>query len=137
MTSLNINHKAIILLVFIHQAFGAFWYSMLEGQWLTAAGLTMDDIDPNDPSPYIIAIICTIALNYTIALLLALRGVKDPALGAKWAALLWAGILLPHTITHYTFAGSVPSLLLIDMGHSLVAMLISGTVLGFWQPKKA
>jgi hypothetical protein len=135
----RINHAAVWILVVIHQIIGFGWYTIFGNVWLNLHAKTMTDIDkPNDPMPYIVAIVASIVVNYALARLLVCLG-KDSAIGGlKIALLCWfAFLFVEHaTVAAFSAFGTNPwPLVFLDMGRALLAFAVSGLVLGAWQRK--
>ncbi|MDB6148081.1 MAG: hypothetical protein JWO45_1745 [Spartobacteria bacterium] len=135
----RINHAAVWILVVIHQIIGFGWYTIFGNVWLNLHAKTMTDIDkPNDPMPYIVAIVASIVVNYALARLLVCLG-KDSAIGGlKIAVLCWfAFLFVEHaTVAAFSAFGTNPwPLVFLDMGRALLAFAVSGLVLGAWQRK--
>ena len=66
--STRINHLAVWLLVVAHQLIGFGWYAVFGDLWLKYHAKTMTDIErPHDFTPFIVAIIASIAVNYALA----------------------------------------------------------------------
>jgi hypothetical protein len=135
----RINHAAVWTLVVVHQLIGFGWYTLFGNVWLNLHAKTMTDIDkPNDPMPYIVAIIASIVVNYALARLLVCLG-KDSAIGGlKIALLCWfAFLFVEHaTVAAFSAFGTNPwPLVFLDMGRALLAFAVSGLVLGAWQRK--
>jgi hypothetical protein len=57
------------------------------------------------------------------------RGAAD---GIMWAFMLWLGLVATVTITNYSFELRNLTLMAIDAGCPLLAMLVSGAILGAW-----
>ena len=51
--------------------------------------------------------------------------------------LLWLGITLPDSIPHYTFLSIPNTVLVVDTLHTLVAMLVAGSVILIWKKKES
>jgi hypothetical protein len=133
----RINHVAVWLLVFAQQAVGFIWYSsaLFGDSWLTLQGKTRADIDPNDPVPFVTAILAAIAVTYFIAWLLDRLRIPSARAAIGLALVMWVCVSFGEIATHYAFLGLKPRLLLIDMGKSLVNLVLVATVLGLWRAR--
>ena len=125
----------ILLATIAGWMFGAIWYMALSRPWMSAAGISKQQIEGPDgkqsPAPFIISFILEFVMAYMLAVLL-LHTAKGPiTLGTALAAafFLWLGFLATtHTITHrYTMRPW--SLTLIDGGHWLGVLLIQAAVM--------
>ena len=131
----KINHIAVWILVVAQVGLGALWYSpLLFGeQWMSLLGFSDADIDPSDPVPFVIAIAGTIALTYFLAWLLLQLEVAYISEAVKVAFLLWLCVAVTEHATHYAFQGIHYLVLLIDLGKTLVGMVIAALVLASWR----
>ena len=138
----RINHAAVWVLVVVHQLIVIGWYKVFFGNlWLNLHAKTMTDIDtPNDPMPYVVAIVASIVVNYALARLLVCLGKETAVGGLKIALLCWFSFLFVEhaTISAFSAFGTNPwPLVFLDTGRALLAFAVSGLVLGGWQRKSA
>ncbi|MEY2537412.1 MAG: hypothetical protein QOG67_1152 [Verrucomicrobiota bacterium] len=137
----RINHAAVWVLVVVHQLIGFGWYTVFGNLWLNLHAKTMTDIDkPNDPMPYVVAIVASIVVNYALARLLVCLGKETAVGGLKIALLCWFSFLFVEhaTISAFSAFGTNPwPLVFLDTGRALLAFAVSGLVLGGWQRKSA
>jgi len=115
--------------------FGALWYMSLSKPWMTASGMSEEDIKPGgkqDPSPFIISFICEFVMAYMLAVLL-LHTANDGAfttVQALYSAfLIWLGFLLTTQTVNHRYHMKPWSLTLIDSGHWLGVVLIQALVM--------
>ena len=137
----RINHLAVWILVVVHQLIGAGWYTIFSNLWLNLHAKTMTDIEnPNDPMPYIVAIIASVFVNYALAWLVGRLNIADAVAGLKLALICWFCFLFVEhaTVSAFSAFGSNPwPLVFLDMGRAMLAFAVSGLVLGKWQKKSA
>lgn len=115
--------------------FGAIWYMSLSNPWMSAAGLTEEDIKPGgkqDPSPFIISIICEFVIAYMLAVML-LHTSSDGSFSLGTALfsafLIWLGFILTTQIVNHRYHMKPWSLTIIDGGHWLGVLLIQAIVM--------
>ncbi|MGH8727330.1 MAG: DUF1761 domain-containing protein [Burkholderiales bacterium] len=134
---MKINWMAVFVVVVLHQALGFLWYSpMLFGDlWMDAIGLVPEDAQPT-PTPFVLAIAASLALNVTLAWLFTRLYVASAMSGMWIAFICWLGFFVLNSATHSAFEGETLPLILISGGKELVAFLLSGTVLGAWAKKE-
>jgi hypothetical protein len=93
------------------------------------------DFQNASPLPYVVALVMAVLLNITLAWLIARLDMKSAAGGVKLSLLLWFVLVFHNIALHYAFALVPVPLIFIDAGQALATMLVSGAVLGAWQPK--
>ena len=133
----RIHHLAIWILVVIHQFIGFGWYSIFGETWLNLHARTMTDIErTHNISPYVLAIVTAIVVNYGLAWLInRLHGVTAIA-GLRIAVTCFVAFLFVEYATIAVFSAFETNpwpLIAINMGRPLVAWSISGLVLGAWR----
>lgn len=133
----KLNHVAVWLMVVVQLGLSALWYSPLAfgDQWMALLGLSPADIDQGDFVPFAIAIAGTVLLTYFLAWLLLQLDVAYLSEAIKVGFLLWLCVVLSEHATHYAFQGVHYGVLLIDMGKTLVGLLISAVVLAAWRKR--
>jgi len=137
--STRINHLAVWLLVVAHQLIGFGWYAVFGDLWLKYHAKTMTDIKrPHDFTPFIVAIIASIAVNYALAWLIGRLNATNAGAGLKIAIVCWFAFLFAEYATISAFSAFETNpwpLVFINMGRPLLAFLLSGVVLGTWQKR--
>lgn len=135
MSSARINWTAIIVLVIFYQVFSAAWYWGFEVPWTDAVGVDEYTMKNFSPVNYVIPMAGALLTTWFMAIIFDHLGVRTASEGFRWGLLLWACILLPSLATHYAFSFRPATLLIIDAGQELFALMIAGAVLGGWRPK--
>lgn len=132
----KINHKAIVLAAILYQLVGFIWYQVIfSSLWQSTSGVSTTDIEKMSASPHIIALIGAFIFAYVFAYLqLKLNNKLKTGLFA--ILLLWLGVTLPETIPHYTFLSIPKTVLILDVLHTLVAMLAAGSIIIIWKKKQ-
>jgi hypothetical protein len=130
----QINWLAVLLAFAASMAIGFVWYmpAVLGSRWMAAIGKTEEDLKNMSGGagiwlPMMLAAALTAVL---LAVLIARLGL-DNAVAAGLFALV-AGLVFRaggHVI-HNGFAGRPAAVTLIDSGHDLVAMAVSGAIIG-------
>src|SRR5437867_13051649 len=68
----KINHLAVWILIVIYFVIGWGWYAIFGEKWLNLHARTMTDIEhTHNVSAYVLAFLASIAINYTLAVLIA------------------------------------------------------------------
>jgi len=133
----RINHLAVWVLIIAQVALGALWYSPFAfgGEWMAFVGLAEADIEQGNFVPFVVAIVGTVLLTYFLAWLLLQLEVAYLSEAVKVGFLLWLCAVVTEHATHYAFQGVHFGVLLIDMGKTLIGILISASVLVSWRQR--
>src|SRR5207244_11516987 len=68
----RINHRAVWILVVVYFLIGWGWYAIFGEMWLNLHARTMTDIErTHNVGAYVLAVDASIAVNYTLAVLIA------------------------------------------------------------------
>ena len=137
----KINHLAVWALVLIHQLIGWGWYTVLGEKWLNLHARPMTDIErTHNVGAYVLAVVTSVIVNYTLAWLISRLNATSAVAGLKIALLCWFAFLFVEYCTIAVFSAFETNpwpLILIDMGRPFVAFAISGLVLGGWRKRTA
>lgn len=130
----QINWLAVLLAFAASMVIGFVWYmpAVLGNRWMAAIGKTEEDLKNIGGGagiwlPMMLAAALTAVL---LAVLIARLGLDNAVAGGLFA--LVAGLVFRaggHVI-HNGFAGRPAAVTLIDSGHDLVAMAVSGAIIG-------
>ena len=133
----KINHLAVWILIVAQTGLGALWYSpiVFGGEWMGFLNFSEADIDQVSFVPFLIAIGGTVLFTYFLAWLLLHLDVVYLSEAVKVGFLLWLCAVLTEHATHYAFQGVHFGVLLIDMGKTLIGVLISAIVLVSWRQR--
>lgn len=113
--------------------FGGLWYGLLGRPWMTAAGLSEQDVKGDgslySKLPYLYAIAANLVMAFTMAGLMA-HMVVDLKHGLISAGFIWGGFILPALLVNYGFQMRPFRLTLIDAGHWLGVLMIISAIIG-------
>jgi len=135
MNNLKINHLAVLVCVVIMHALGFLWYGQLfKDQWMKLVGIDEAAIQANPPSNsvWVLNFIAVVAPLYMLAWLFTKLNVISGLRGASIAFLITFCFHHLSVMNNNMFAGAPYGLAWIVGGYSLVAMTISGFILGTW-----
>jgi FtsH-binding integral membrane protein len=133
----SINHKAVIVSAILYQVVGFIWYQVIfSSLWQTSSGVSTADIEKMGASPHIIALIGAFIFAYVFAYLQSKLN-NNLKTGLFVIVLLWLGVTLPDSIPHYTFLSIPNTVLIVDTLHTLVAMLVAGSIILIWKKKQS
>jgi dipeptide/tripeptide permease len=130
----QINWLAVLLAFLAGMAIGFVWYmpAVLGNRWMAAIGKTEDDLKNMGGGAGIwLPMVAASALTAILLAVLISKLGLDNALAGAWFALV-VGLVFRaggHLI-HNGFAGRPAAVTLIDSGHDLVAMAVSGAIIG-------
>lgn len=133
MTHFAVNWLAVIVATVASMALGFAWYMMLARQWMAAVGKTREELQPNDPTPYIWSVIVQLVMAYFIALLTpVLFGATNVVNGILCGANMWLGFVITSMVLNHRYQGAKWSLTLIDGGYLLGVLIVQGIVIGLF-----
>jgi hypothetical protein len=131
----KINHVAIVVCVIVLFALGFFWYGSLFGEtWMRMVGLSMEEIEASGPGAgvWITNLIATVVPLYVLAWLLLKLNVTTGLRGAGIGLLIGFAFIFLSRMTSDMFSQNPYGLSWIVGGYSMVALTVSGFILGAW-----
>ncbi len=134
-TSLKINHLAILVCVVVLFGLGFLWYGPLFGEpWMEMVGLDMATIEANPPGAgiWITNVVSTVIPLYVLAWLFTQLNVRSGIRGAGIGLLIAFAFVFLSKMTGDMFAQMPYALSWITGGYDMVALAISGFILGAW-----
>ena len=136
MKTLKINHAAVWVCFILLHILGFVWYGPLFSEpWMEMVGLDLATVAANPPSAgaWITNSIATITPLYVLAWLFTKLNVDTMARGVGIALLLTFSFEFLSTMTGNMFALHPYALVWITGGFNLVAMALSGAIIGGWR----
>ena len=141
MNNSRTNHLAVIVSAVVHFMLGGLWFGIVfANAWMQAVGKTMEELQRTTMPVgvlYTLAFVFALILSYTLNWLLLRSRRQGANEGVKLAIGLWVGIVATTIGPIFMFSGSSLRLFLLDAGFPLVAMILSGAIIGAWQKKPA
>lgn len=134
----SINHLAAIVAGIAHFALGAGWYTLLSRPWLNAVGKTEADLRAaggDSPLPYLIAIVASLIVAYTIAWLLPRLNAQTVAGGIRVGVMLALTLIATTLALNYGFEQRPVALWLINAGYMTLGMGLMGAIVGGWKER--
>jgi hypothetical protein len=130
----QINWLAVLLAFLASMAIGFVWYmpAVLGNRWMAAIGKTEDDLKNMGGGAGIwLPMVAASALTaILLAVLISKLGLDDALAGAWFALVVGLVFRAGGHLIHNGFAGRPATVTLIDSGHDLVAMAVSGAIIG-------
>lgn len=123
------EYVGVIVAAVASYAFGAAWYMILGKQWMEAAGISAEDVNKKNPTPFIISFVMTLLVAGMMRHAFEQAGITTANKGL-WAGFgLGAFIAAPWVITNYAFAGRSMRLMFIDGCYAIIGCTIIGLIL--------
>lgn len=113
-------------------AFGAVWYMVMAKPWMKAAGVSEEDVNKKDPTPFIISGISAIIVAGMMRHVFAQSGIVGISGGLMGGIGIGLFLATPWILTNYAFAGRPRNLMLIDGIYATVGCTIMGIILGLF-----
>ncbi len=101
----KINHLAVWILIVVYFLIGWGWYAILGEKWLNLHARTMTDIEQtHNVGAYVLALLASIAVNYTLAVLIARTNPTSVWCGLKVALACWFAFVFMEYATISVFS---------------------------------
>ncbi|WP_426225548.1 DUF1761 domain-containing protein [Pseudarthrobacter sp. DSP2-3-2b1] len=130
----QINWLAVALAFIASMAIGFVWYlpAVLGKRWMAAIGKTEEDLKNVSGGAGIwVPMMAAAALTAVLlAVLISKLGLDNAVAGGWFALVLGLVFRAGGHVIHNGFAGRPAAVTLIDSGHDLLAMTVSGAVIG-------
>jgi len=133
MTFAGMNYLAILLAALAAFGWGAAYYMTLSKQWLTAVGMSKEQMETNRTAvPFIISFVALLVMGWVLAGTLGHLGPGQVTLknGIISALFLWLGFVVTTIFVNNAYPGRKYSLSLIDSIHWLGVLVIQGAIIG-------
>ncbi|HMO36892.1 MAG TPA: DUF1761 domain-containing protein [Gemmatales bacterium] len=118
----------------VYFVLGAVWYGYFGEQWMRELGKRKEQLQTNDPTPFVIAFLSSLLNAIAVALVLnwVIPLTETRLLAAFVTALLLGGAVVAAALAkHYAFAHWSWRLFAIDTGYDLVGFLLMSLLLAF------
>lgn len=136
MNNLKINHLACVAAIIFITVLGFIWYGPLLGEkWMALTGLTMEQIESSPPGAgvWITNIIATIIPVYFLAWLFTKLNVESGIRGALLGFGIAFCFIFLSEMTQNMFSFRPYVLTWVEGGYNLVAVTVTGFLLGAWR----
>src|SRR2546423_13628071 len=140
MTFAGINYPAILIAAVIGWLSGAAYYSALGTRWVEAQGKTMEDFHAHRAAikgtpaawlPFALAFAADLVMAWVLAGMVGHLGTVTIRSAVISALFAWGGFMLTTILVNNAFAGRRYALTAIDAGHWLLAVVVTGAVIGW------
>lgn len=130
----QINWLAVGLAFVASMAIGFVWYmpAVLGNRWMAAIGKTQEDLkDIGGGAGIWVPMMAAAALTAVLlAVLISKLGLDNAVAGGLFALVVGLVFRAGGHVIHNGFAGRPAAVTLIDSGHDLLAMTVSGAIIG-------
>lgn len=130
------NWWAILLAVVAANVIGAVWFTprLFGARWMREVGLTEADArQASFPRMLVLAIASSIVLAIALAWLNGRSGSASLGDGVLVGLVVGIGVFLMASVTHYAFQQRSLMHFAIDMGHTVVVIVVMSAILGLWR----
>jgi hypothetical protein len=133
----SVNSPAVIVAAVVQFVLGAIWFSILQKPWLASVGKTLSELRQQDNATlaYVVGFGADLILAWMLARLMIITDRTTVMGGVGLAALLWLGFTATTMATAFVFEARSLKAFAIVAGYPLIAMLLTGAILGAWKRK--
>jgi hypothetical protein len=133
----RVNSPAVIVAAVMQFVLGAIWFSLLQKPWLASVGKTLSELRQQDNATlaYVVGFGAALILAWVLARLMIITDRTTVMGGVGLAALLWLGFTATTMATAFVFEARSLKAFAISAGYPLIAMLLTGAILGAWKRK--
>lgn len=137
MPEININYLAVLVSALISFGLGSIWYNsaVFGKQWMAAIGKTEEELTKGGGMAmiFILTLVIWLIAAYVLAVVISFAKAADIGSGLIVGFLCWFGFNASLGLMNSLYERQNTSLWLINSGYTLVALLISGAILGAWK----
>ncbi len=131
------NYLAILVSVIVVHVIGGLWYGPLFGKhWMKLAGYSKKDLKDMKKTAmrgYVGSFIALLISLTVLASFLSALGSTDWRSGMTVAFMIWLGFFAMPMLGSVWWENKPFKLYLLNVLHWLVALLVSGAIVGVWQ----
>jgi len=128
----SIPWLAVLAAAIAYFVLGALWYGYFGEVWLKELHKRRNDLNPNDPAPYLVAALGAVLNATATAVVLGwvLPSTQTTLLAVFVTTLLLGGaVVAAGAAKHYAFSGWSWKLYAIDMGHDLTGFFLMSLII--------
>ena len=134
---LTVNYWAILISAVVYMVIGSTWYSpvMFGNKWIKLMGWTPEQIEKkkNMGITYGVMFIGSLVTTFVTAQFIQYTDSTTWLEGATTGFWIWIGFIAPVALNGYLFETRKWGLFGINIGYSLVCLIITGAILAIWQ----
>jgi uncharacterized protein DUF1761 len=139
--TVRLNYLAILVSALVYFALEAMWFSIFMKEWMIGNRQTAEDLEQlqqQGHSPliaYAMAFAGALVIAAVISLLTQMTGRQTIIRGVFISIVSWIGFVLTTWSTEYAFEARDWKSLGINIGASLIGMVLMGAIVGGWKAK--
>ena len=135
---MRLHHRAVAVAAVVHWITGAVWYGAFTAPFTRYMGAAkLHELEGrSEPLAFGAAFVASVALAYTLAYIVALRGPATLAARLAVALVVWIAVAATQSQI-VLFEGRHPGLYAINVGYQLLAIALMVLVLSAWKPRVA
>jgi hypothetical protein len=129
----GINYLAVLLAAVAGFAFGAAYYMSLSSVWLSAIGMTKEQLaEKRSPLPFVVSIVALVIMAWVLAGTMGHLGPGQVTLknGVISGLFVWLGFVITTLSVNYAYGQRKPMLTVLDGIHWLGVLVIQGAIIG-------
>lgn len=134
---LTVNYWAILISAVVYMVIGSTWYSpiMFGNKWIKLMGWTPEQIEKkkNMGITYGVMFIGSLVTTFVTAQFIQYTDSTTWLEGATTGFWIWIGFIAPVGLNGHLFETRKWGLFGINIGYSLVCLIITGAILAIWQ----
>lgn len=130
----GMNYLAIVIAAAAAYVFSAIYYTLLSKPWMKAVELKRGARKGAPWIPFVVAAVADLVLAWVLAGVIGHLGAGQVTVrnGVISGAFIWLGFVATTLAVNNAFAGRKSMLSVIDAGHWLGVLLVSGAVIGLF-----
>lgn len=131
MPPVSINLLAVLVAAIVSMIIGAIWYGVFSEQWLAAVGKKKEDLSKSNTG-YMISSLTALVTAYVLAHFVDFAEATSVAEGAATGFWVWLGFIATFSAMSTAWEEKSWNLWLLNNGHQLVTLVVSGIILAVW-----
>jgi len=128
----QVHYVSVFVAAAAAWVFGAIWYTVLGGPWAAGHGIVRAKPEMPPISMLALSFVCLLVMATMLFGVVFHIGEVSVERVVFSAIMLWVGFVATTTIVNYRYPGKPWTLILIDAGHWLGAMLVMAVVIGLF-----
>ena len=131
MTYLHVNPIAVLMATVMQWVLGWLWYGyVFRSRWMALVGISAGEKPANAWFGMVASFVANLVLSFILAHIIVWSAASSFPEGVFLGALCWLGFMAPAMITQHIFEKRPAKLFAINASYWLLAMMLSGGVLG-------
>jgi hypothetical protein len=135
---MRVNWTAIAVAAVADWLLGAVWFTVFAAQWRAGLRMTPEELQTymSNPNfwPFLIALLCSAAMAYVIARMVAIAPSHGLFRGIS-AGILVGSATAAAMITEMAFEYRTGPFIMISAFYPLLGCILMGIIIGIWKPK--